>query len=139
MAAEIVPNPNAPKLPKDTVLRPIELDDEGNEEVTPVTPAPKRPRNNKRVGSDSDDNDELTTTTTKRPRHIGSSPPSSAVDPQERRALSQADEDLAMLQRQMDEYNLQNSRSDEEGVSPGGDENDVEKAMTINDEESQDL
>ncbi|KAG8733516.1 hypothetical protein FRC12_018868 [Ceratobasidium sp. 428] len=44
MAADIVPNPNAPKLPKDTVLRPIELDDEGKE-VAPSTPAPKRPRN----------------------------------------------------------------------------------------------
>ncbi|KAG8716147.1 hypothetical protein FRC08_009804 [Ceratobasidium sp. 394] len=136
MAADIVPNPNAPKLAKNAVLRAIELDDEGKE-ITPSTPASKRPRNNKRAGSDSDDNEEQTTAALKRPRHLGSSPPSSVGDGPEQRGLSREDdEDLAILQRHMDEYNLRNSHSDE---SRDGDEHDVEASMRVNDEESQDL
>ncbi|KAG9102467.1 hypothetical protein FRC06_002001 [Ceratobasidium sp. 370] len=137
MAADIIPNPNAPKLTKNTALRTIELDDEGNEVVAPSTPAPKRPRNNKRASSNSDDSGEQTTAALKRPRHLGSSPPSSVGDMQEQGGLSREDdEDLAIIQRHMDEYNLRNSHSD---GSRDGDENDVEANMRVNDEESQDL
>ncbi|KAG8744139.1 hypothetical protein FRC10_010708 [Ceratobasidium sp. 414] len=137
MAADIISNPNAPKIAKDTVLRTIVLNDEGNEETAPSTPAPNCPRNNKRASFDSDASEEQTTAALKRPRHLGSSPPSSAGDVQERRGLSREDdEDLAILQRHMDEYNLRNSNSDE---SREGDEHVVESSMRVNDEESQDL
>ncbi|KAG8679064.1 hypothetical protein FRC09_019292 [Ceratobasidium sp. 395] len=87
--------------------------------------------------SDSDDGEEQATTL-KKPRHIGS-PPSSAVDPHEQPRISVEDEDLANLQRQMDEYNLRNSQTDEERDSHDGEENDVEAAMSVRDDESQDL
>lgn len=44
------------------------------------------------------------------------------------------DDDIAELQRQMDEYNLKHSHEGE-----GEDEDDVENVMQTNDEESQDL
>jgi hypothetical protein len=53
---------------------------------------------------------------------------------------AQEDDDIAELQRHMDEYNLQNPQSDGEDNNAGHrDENDVETAMRINEEESQDL
>ncbi|QRV74966.1 hypothetical protein RhiJN_02981 [Ceratobasidium sp. AG-Ba] len=146
MAADIIPNPNAPKFPENTVLRPIELDDDGIEVVNPSTPQHKRPRNNKRAGTDSDESDGQANTTQKRPRRIGSSPQSSIADPKEHAGshppgLSLEDEeDLINLQQHMGEHTLRNSNSDEEGSgSREADENDVESSMRVNDEESQDL
>lgn len=137
MAADIIPNPNTSKLSKETVLRPIELDDEGRE-VNPPTLLPKRSGNKKRTGSDSGDNEGQVNKTQKRPRHLGSSPQSSVVDStQQRPGVSPEDEeDLAILQRHMDEHNLRNSDSDN---SRDEDENVIESSLRVNDEESQDL
>jgi hypothetical protein len=49
MAAEIIPNPNAPKLSKQASIRKVivldEDEDEDEDEVAPSTPPSKRPRN----------------------------------------------------------------------------------------------
>lgn len=52
--------------------------------------------------------------------------------------MGEDDEDLAELQRHMDEYNLRNSQNEEEETGPE-DENSVSRTLRINDEESQDL
>ncbi|KAF8604586.1 hypothetical protein BDV93DRAFT_605892 [Ceratobasidium sp. AG-I] len=179
MAAEIVPNPNAPSLPRlakqANVKNPIVLQDEddggeptpepevvggtasgtgaGGNASTPVPPRSpsKRPRNNKRAssnGADEDDEPEEgvllkrakrdALTHRSSPDEQRSSPdPPAPVDEQGSSpgapAPAEDDDEIAELQRHMDEYNLKHAQGE------GEEEDDVENAMKTNEEESQDL
>ncbi|KAH7342106.1 hypothetical protein B0J17DRAFT_649505 [Rhizoctonia solani] len=146
MAADIIPNPRAPKKSKTAnVQDALLIEDEGDEDgptgerVSVPRSLSKRHRgkSNKRIGSDDDDEDEPEVT--KRPKLNGAahtSSPNGASSPQVATPpgpRAETEDDLEELQRHLDQYNLQRSQEDD------GDESHVETAMQLNDEESQDL
>ncbi|CAE6363044.1 unnamed protein product [Rhizoctonia solani] len=144
MAADIIPNPRAPKNPKRANVQDgpeIELqgseDEPTGERVSVSRSASKRHRgkSNKRIGSD--DEDEVEPEATKRPKLMGAahaSSPNGASSP----GLAPTPragtvDDIEELQHHLDQYNLQQSQEDE------GEEGHVETAMQVNEDESQDL
>lgn len=126
----------------------------GGNPSTPVPPrtSSKRPRNNKRASSDAanEDDEPEEGVSLKRPKRDTlarqpspdeqrSSPdPPAPVDEQRSSpggpAPEDDDDDIAELQRHMDEYNLKHSQEGEDE-----DEDDVEATMRTTEEESQDL
>ncbi|CAE6480358.1 unnamed protein product [Rhizoctonia solani] len=146
MAADIIPNPRAPKNPKGAkiqdavVIEGEESEDGSTSERVSVTRSPSKRhqgKSNKRIGSDDEDQDEPETT--KRPRlndaapassPNGASSPEFATPPAPRAGT---EDDLEELQRHLDQYDLQQPQEDE------GEESHVETAMQVNEDESQDL
>ncbi|CAE6443424.1 unnamed protein product [Rhizoctonia solani] len=143
MAADIIPNPRAPKNPKPAKVQDllaIEDDDEptGERVSAPRSPSKRqRSKSNKRIGSEDEDEDRPEVT--KRPKLNGAahtSSPNGASTPEPATPPARRDgteDDLEELQRHLDQYNLQQSQEDD------GDEGHVETVMRVNDEESQDL
>ncbi|KAG8733671.1 hypothetical protein FRC11_004133 [Ceratobasidium sp. 423] len=143
MAADIIPNPRAPKNPKPAKVQDsLAIEDDGGptgERVSvPRSPSKRqRSKSNKRIGSSDGDEDEPEVT--KRPKLSGAahtSSPNAASTPEPATPPAPRDgteDDLEELQRHLDQYNLQRSQEDD------GDEGHVETVMQVNDEESQDL
>ncbi|CAE6484034.1 unnamed protein product [Rhizoctonia solani] len=141
MAADIIPNPRAPKNPKGAKIQdPLLIEDEGGENGPTIPRSPSkrhRGKSNKRIGSDDEDEDEPEVI--KRPKFNraartlssnGASSPELVTPPAPRAGT---DDDLEELQRHLDQYNLPRSQEDE------GEEGHVETAMQVNEDESQDL
>ncbi|CAE7054953.1 unnamed protein product [Rhizoctonia solani] len=146
MAADIIPNPRAPKNPKGAKIQdPLLIEDEGGENgptservSVPRSPSKRhRGKSNKRIGSDDEDEDEPEVA--KRPKLNGdarTSSPNGASSPvlgTTPAPRDRTEDDLEELQRHLDKYNLQRSQEDE------GEESHVETAMQVNEDESQDL
>ncbi|KAF8689106.1 Peptidyl-prolyl cis-trans isomerase, partial [Rhizoctonia solani] len=144
MAADIIPNPRAPKITKganiqDALVIEGDRDEPNNKRVSiPRSPSKRnRGKSNTWVGSDEDDEDEPDTT--KRPKINGSAPGSSTNGASPTLATlprAGTEDDLEELQHQLDKYNLERSQESD------GDESHVETAVQLNNDdgdESQDL
>ncbi|CEL55106.1 hypothetical protein RSOLAG1IB_01114 [Rhizoctonia solani AG-1 IB] len=143
MAADIIPNPRAPKITKGAnVQNEWVIEDSEDESLDERVSVPrshsKRNRGKSNVQTDTEDEDEDEQEVTKRPKlnNAARGSPRSGASSPERTTPPRAgtEDDLAELQDQLDKYNLQRSQEDD------GDESHVETAMQVNeDDESQDL
>ncbi|ELU40054.1 hypothetical protein AG1IA_05919 [Rhizoctonia solani AG-1 IA] len=136
MAADIIPNPRAPKITKGANIQDA-LVIEGDRDDGCGADYLDTKKSNTWVGSDEDDEDEPDTT--KRPKINGSAPGSSTNGASPTLATlprAGTEDDLEELQHQLDKYNLERSQESD------GDESHVETAVQLNNDdgdESQDL
>ncbi|CAE6427946.1 unnamed protein product [Rhizoctonia solani] len=141
MAADIIPNPRAPKVTKGANVQNAlvieESEDQSPDERVSVPRSlskRNRGRSHTQTGSEDEDEPEIT----KRPK-LNSAAPRSSTNGASSPDLATppragTEDDLEELQYQLDKYNLQRSQEDD------GDESHVETAMQVNeDDDSQDL